>query len=330
MNRDSAVPAPDARAAADWKHLYTNAQAWTPLLGEILRRERLGALDSVEVGLPGSNAVFLVNRRLVVKIQYPLSLDDLPRELEAHRLLAACPEVGAPRVLAAGVVETQLPWHYLVQQRLPGHALVDVRSRVPADDLRSVADRLAEMVAALHSVPVPTSGPLAGDRPQWLAFLEAQVSEAPARHAASLAHAPHLLAELPAYLAGAAPLAPPDFRPVILHCDLTADHVLVAERDGRWEVTGLLDLGDVMVGHADYDWIALHLDCFAAEAALTRRFLGAYGHAVLDDEFPRRLTAYSLLHRFADAGFVLEAAGGGPPPASLLSLEQRLWGPILD
>jgi len=325
----SSVPAPDAQAVADWKHLYTDARAWTPLLAEILRRERLGTLDSVEVGVPGSNAVFIVNGRLVVKIQWPHYLDDLPRELEAHRLLEPHREVRAPRVLAAGAVESELTWHYLIQERLPGRSLGEVRGHLPRRDLDTIASALGEMIAVLHALPVPTAGPLTGDCEQWFGFLQAQVERAAQHHAPSLTQAPHLLSELPSYLAGAMPLAPPDFRLAVLHCDLTADHVLVAEREGGWRVTGLIDFGDVMAGHADYEWIALHLDCFAADAALTQRFLRSYGYGALDEAFPRRLTAYSFLHRFGDAGFVLGAVGGPRAVGSLAGLERRLWGPVL-
>ena len=121
---------------------------------------------------------------------------------------------------------------------------------------------------------------------------------------------PHLLKQIPQYLADAMPLFLPDFSPCILHADITADHELLSLVDGQWKITGLIDFGDVEVGHIGYEFIATHLDAFDCDANIMRAFLRAYGMVGgMDERFNQRMMAYSLLHRYADFKSLLAKFG---------------------
>jgi len=320
---------PTAEQVADWRHLFTDPGPWRRLIAEILLRHGLGRLVSAEVDVPGSNAVFVVNHSLIVKIAWPHFLEDFPREIEALRLARRCPELTVPEVLAHGVIEGELPWHYMVLERLPGRPLVLVRDQVPRADLLALAQALGRGIDALHAMPRPSAGPLAFPPDHWLELLRRQTADAPRRHALGAECGRHLVAQMPALLAEVADELLCTQPQVPLHCDLTADHLLVERRGGRWTLSGLIDFGDADVGHADYEWIALHLDAFACEAELMRRFLEAYGYDGLDDRFARRMTAYSLLHRFADLGPWIGRLGGPEVVGSLDELCALVWGPVV-
>jgi len=318
---------PSAAAVENWRDLFTDADAWRPLVAEILRRHGMSLSSCSRAAVPGSNAVTLVNDDLVVKVFWP-RFDDYEAELQVHCLLASCPAILAPRIHAHGSVEDELTWRYMVFERLPGLSLSQVRERVPHDDMLSIATTLAEWVRLLHGLTPPDTGPLRADLEGWRGFIDGQIRTAMERHAEDLRSMPHLLAELPDYIAAAEPMVPHGFRPSVLHCDLTADHLLVEEVDGHWRLTGLIDFGDAATGHIDYEWIALHLDAFDCDTALTQRFLCAYGYEP-DDAFAHRMTAYCFLHRFGVMGAAISRLAGARAIGSLRELEQRLFGTVV-
>jgi hygromycin-B 7''-O-kinase len=182
------------------------------------------------------------------------------------------------------------------------------------------------MVQTLHSVPVGRVTTMDTRREAWVTFVEQQATGAVAHHWRNGSLPEHLLAQLPDYLAGALPLFPPDFRPTIINCDLTCDHVLLTEQDEHWHITGLIDFGDVQVGHVDYEWVALHLSLLEGDRDLLRAFLRAYGwEQVVDERFSRRMMAYSLLHLFSDMRPFVERLGGPERVRQIEELEAALW-----
>ena len=71
----------------DWPHIFTDAAFWRPTVEMIWRRHGLGRIDKIVPGYPGSNAVFIVNDALVVKIAWPFERSGFYRGLELYRLL---------------------------------------------------------------------------------------------------------------------------------------------------------------------------------------------------------------------------------------------------
>ena len=318
---------PTPEQVENWSAMFTVPDVWAPLVAEVMHREGLGSLESLEAGLPGSNAVFIVNGSLVVKLFWPRFEEDQAREVEAHRLVAERPGIPAPRVLTAGRIEDDLTWRYIVSERLPGLSLGEVRDQVPRADMLRIAAEFGDIARAIHTIPVPEPpSPLARGRDQWDEWVHQAVITAPARHATDLASVPRMRDELPGFLASVELTASGNALRV-LHCDLTADHLLIEEREGRWRIAGLIDWGDAEVGRVDYEWVALHPDCFARDHDLTREFFRAYG-CPLDGEAARRATAYCFLHRFATMGWVLAAANGAGPDVGIDDLVERLWGPV--
>jgi len=59
---------------------------------------------------------------------------------------------------------------------------------------------------------------------------------------------------------------------VLVHADVTADHVFLA--DGGLE--GIIDWGDAIVADRYYEFVAVYLDAFSGSAELFEAFLEAY------------------------------------------------------
>src|SRR5438132_196984 len=56
------------------------------------------------------------------------------------------------------------------------------------------------------------------------------------------------LVQMPAFLAETAPLYPSDLQPAIVSGDAHGGHLLVRERAGRWQLSGLFDFDDAQLG----------------------------------------------------------------------------------
>lgn len=90
----------------------------------------------------------------------------------------------------------------------------------------------------------------------------------------------------------------PDLEKVLLHGDLTQDHVLLIENEGEYSISGVIDFGDARIGHPFYDFIVPLLHYVYGEPVLSEELIKGYGLAVADD-LRDVLTRYCLLHEFA-------------------------------
>jgi aminoglycoside phosphotransferase (APT) family kinase protein len=239
-----------------------DAGFWRPYVAAVLRREGLSARELV-AGVGSTYPTFLCGD-VVVKLFGGTAAWRASHTVEraVHAALAADPEIAAPRVLAVGqLYDAADAWPYLVTVRMPGAAWdqagLSVRERlVVARDL----GRQLRRVQALR--PAGTA-----PREDWSAL---DVAAAVQRSALP----PHLAAQVDGYLARLGP-----FDPVLVHGDLIARHVFVA--NGR--LSGIIDWGDAMVTDRHYELAKLHLDLFDGEPALLRAFLDASGWSVADD-----------------------------------------------
>lgn len=87
----------------------------------------------------------------------------------------------------------------------------------------------------------------------------------------------HLVEQVPGYLADALPAA------VLVHADITADHVFV----DNGQLVGIIDWGDAIVADRSYELVALYLDTLNGDARLFDRFLDTAGWQ-RDDTFCHR------------------------------------------
>lgn len=309
----------------EWRPVFTDPDVWRPLVDHICRTHHLCTIHSLVPGYPGSNAVFIVNDAFVVKIAAPFWREGFDRELEMYRLFTSHPELPVPRALASGVVEDGQAWPYMVIEYLPGHRVGDVWRHVPLENRLAVADRTGRFTRMLHDTPLNSITSMDTDRAAWVRFLDRQIEGCVDHHRDRMPS--HLLDRIPAYLTDVL-VFPETAGSCLLHGDLTCDHILLTRHGDTWIITGLIDFGDVEVGHYEYEFVAAGLDLFAVDwstrhACLTA-FLDSYG-LIPDDRFRRRMMAYTLLHRFSDIRPWIEHLGGPDRVRTLAQLEEALW-----
>jgi hygromycin-B 7''-O-kinase len=312
----------DVRSREEWGRIFTDAAVWRPLVEAICRRHGIAA-GAIRAGYPGTHAVFVVDDRAVVKIAGPFWREDFLAEQEVTAFVADRTDLPTPRVLARGVAYAGEEWPYFVMSHVPGERIGDVWAQLVEDDRTRIAGCLGQITRTIHEIPLAEFRHLDTRPASWEQFLRRQIEGCPAHHASG-SLPPHLVAQIPDFLAGLS-LLPPDRTPCLLNADITEDHVLVAETPRGWEITGLIDFGDAMVGDPEYEFVAVSLGALAGDRTAFHHFLASYGQASVDPTFYRRMLAWSLLHRFSDMRPAGERLGGPDAISCLEVLQAALW-----
>lgn len=321
---------PRFRSRKSYAERLSDAAFWRPYVEAACARHGLAHGD-IRPGLPGTNAVFLVDRRYAVKIYTPLfdGAASYPAERDAYELLARAPEIPAPALVGYGALfpdDARWPWPYLITRALPGISCGEMHARIPHDDLGALAEALGPLLRRIHSIDLAGARRL---RPAWddfAAFLEEQRRACTANNRRWGAMPPRLLRQLGAYLPPVAALFDPATAPRLLHCDLNEDHVLVRAAGERWDLAGIIDFGDAKAGDPLYELATLHIGLFRCDKRLLRRFLESYGFdADLQRGFVQRAMSYALLHEFDVLGRVFLGSAQARAVAGLDDLAALLW-----
>lgn len=213
----------------------------------------------------GWNAVaYLVNEDLVFRC--PKRADhweELEREMALLEFLAGKLPVAIPRYLEARRDSDAAPFGFAIYKYLPGQRLR------PSNLTAHHAQSLGDFLKALHSIrPGPDiAAMLPRDDERQIAIENLAEVERDLIARLSLVQVRALREVFEEYIGSCGQTG----EPVILHADLSADHILGDERS----VTGVIDFGDANWGDPDYDFMYLHVDfgwSFVEEVA--RR----YGH----------------------------------------------------
>jgi hygromycin-B 7''-O-kinase len=97
--------------------------------------------------------------------------------------------------------------------------------------------------------------------------------------------------------------------PVFLHTELTDTNLMVAEKVGHWQLSGVFDFEPSMLGNPLYDLPAITMFVARGDPQMCRAALAAFGAHQLDDALRGQLLACVLLHRYSHLGFFLRQVG---------------------
>ena len=260
----------------------TDIHVWRPFVREVLVRHHLEpGHRRMRMGTAGTFPAVLVDDAYVVKFFGPLfnGQESAAIERVMYRLLATDPTIPAPHLIGSGPLDPDddWRWEYIVSTQLPGESHGTVRERLSAENRHEVARFIADVTTSIHRlIPAPDAD-LALDWTRWDAFIARQMRSCSERHRAWGTLPEHLIQQIGPYLAQAHGLLVHPDPPVVMHCDLTADHILGEWRGETWTPTGIIDFGDAKVGDRLYELVALHIECFDGDKDLLRVFLDRYG-----------------------------------------------------
>jgi hygromycin-B 7''-O-kinase len=308
---------------AQWSSLFDDIAVWKPAVDAICEREGI-AYDRIEAPASNTNAVFILDRRLVIKIYSPF-WTEFPFERGLMELLARDGDVPVPAIRAAGVFRDRTDWSYLAMQFCAGHPLDELQPELTRQALLEMAAQTGRIVRRLHAV---AREPLAAiDKGEtWDALVQRRRRQVLPELIDRRLIAPHVAGELEAVLDDAL-VASRTVPHVVVHGDLNAEHLLLEEA-GRWIVSALIDFGDARIGVPDYEWMPLWLGLCNRDVAVLQAFLEAYDPALsVDDRLGRRIAAWTLLHDFGTDAIaeLFENSGAACPAPSLETLQALVW-----
>ncbi len=307
------LPAVDSPANFD--RLLFRPEQWTDAIAAVARRHHLRGpfVQSTR----GSSVVFL-SERTCIKLQPPLPgyLASHEREVAALGFVASKLPIDTPEIRAEGELET---WRYFVSTRLPGRPIDEVWDGLEPPHRIRVAQALGEAIRSMHALG---GGPLVPISEPWSTFRATQRArclELERRKGLPRERQ----AELEAYLSRLEATSDPRRPATLLHTEIGPSHVLVDQE----RITGVIDFGDAMAGHPEYDLAPVGMFVTRGDAGAFRAFSEAYGldaEALSDPDRPARLMRHGLLHRYGTLAWYLDTLG--PPPGSLDDLANHWFG----
>jgi hygromycin-B 7''-O-kinase len=298
--------------------------AWRAGIVEVCAAHRLKC-DIVSPFADGSNLVAAVNDRWVVKI-FPTFHHhqwESERRVLAHLRGETLP-LKVPTLIAEGTRDDG--WLYVVMEKLPGLALATCWDEIGTHDRVSVMEQIGSTMAAVHRLPL---GELASLPPEWGAFLRNQKVNCRKRHT-SLGVPQWFEQGLDDLVGEWAPENEVEDR-VLLTGEYTPFNVLVQRDATGWQLTGMIDFGDAMVGPRDYDFLGPSMFSCAGEPLLVTALLRGYFGKVhpMNRQTRMRLMALAALHRYANFNVQLCIPTWRERAASFEALAELVW-PSVD
>lgn len=262
-------------------------------LAEIVRaRHRLPA--PLTRHMEGSSLIFRIGDGRWLKLTPPFFAESFDAELRVARAVEGQLPVPVPTILQTGEIDG---WRYIISARVPGVQLQRVVSDLSEADFPALAVDLGDFMACFHRIRIADFHREFGP---WSSYLDRNI-----RHAAQVHRSRGNPAEWAREIATLLEreqerlvrLGPP----ILVHGDVTPEHVMLHRVSGRWRLSGVLDLADAMLAPAELDASVPMLDIFRGRGDLQRTFLRAAGISSPPEgeSFSLLFMAIALLHPFA-------------------------------
>lgn len=199
--------------------------------------------------------------------------------------------------MTSGQFVDRIKWDYLITEFIDGRPIRELRDSLSRNDLINIATDLGEIIRVLHETDLKGLEKLTRNETGTQLAQRRKVEVVSEIKAKGLLPA-NVLIDLKSFLETAT-IDLKDHEAVLVHGDLTEDHLFLGERDGRWTITGLLNFGDAHLCPREYEWPALWLDLLKHDIEALRAFFDSYDPTTIrDGDFTRRAFVWTLLHDF--------------------------------
>ena len=268
----------------------------------------------------GTNLVVALDDRLVLKIFPPLLRGQFNSERVSLSQLRGRVRVPIPEIVVEGERDQ---WPYLVITRLHGVIGKEAWPALPEDQKERVLGQIGATIAEVQRAPV---GDLSRIEPRWDRFMLGQIDGCRARHV-RLGLPQKYLDGLDDFLRDAATLIPMDAPAVILTGEYIPENFLLSRDAENWNLSGLIDFGDVMTGWGEYDLLGPSSFMTSGMPRRVRSLFQGFGYtqADLTPGLTRRLMTLALLHRFSDLNRQICIEGWQQKAGDLSELAELLW-----
>ena len=236
---------------------------------------------------------------LVVKVYGERMAWKMGKELLVYELLTSAP-VPTPEILFADDSRQVVDANYTLMTRLRGSPASAVTDGLPEGEVRHIWRQIGAIARAVHTVTFDAFGylgpqgvlePVDGNRMHMTRILDGHL-----RTFRDQGGDPRLAETVERRLTEDAWLLDTCDHAVLCHDDLHEDNVLVEQRNGRWTVTGVIDMENASAADPMLD--LAKADYYAREEPLRRAgLLDGYGPLPPDGE--ARIALYRLHHALA-------------------------------
>ncbi|GAA5215205.1 phosphotransferase family protein [Corallincola platygyrae] len=319
-------PNPNYTAACDFIDSPA-IEPWHPVLAYITQKHQLGESRWQRIS-EGGNALFrgqnASGNGLILKLVPPNWRYQGEAEAAALSLLQNQTSLAIPSLAASGEQDN---WFYVVMNQLPGVSLADVWGGMNSAHKLYIVRQLADFIVELHSLDLPDAHPL---KPSWHQYHQKLLDDCIARHTRKQL-APQLVDQITDYLAASPPYFDDDAT-FFIHMDLHPWNLMVEEKGNGYQLSGVLDFGDAVIGNSRLLELATPLIFLCqGDPALTATLLE---HTKVlsrpaDDTLQHALMATSLIRPACDFNFVLSQVPVTGPRDNWQQIAKQLF-PITD
>jgi amino acid adenylation domain-containing protein len=238
---------------------------------------------------------------VIVKLYPELFTARLRKEMLVYDLLSGS-GVPAPAVVKWDESRRDLPQAYLVMTKVEGRPLSEVSGSLPEPVIAGLYREMGAALRAVHGVALRAFGPVDGaGEPSNEAYLGGLL-DLRTEQFAEFGGDPALHAEITGYVAARRHLLARCRTPVLCHHDFHERNVMVAEHEGSWRLTGVIDMenavgGDPLMDLAKTDYFAVRGD-----PVRRRELLAGYGE--LPADWAARVGLYRLCHALDQWGWL--------------------------
>ena len=247
---------------------------------------------------------------------------DYTKELSIYQSLSGHSTIAKPTLVAHGHYDDGNSWPYLITTYCPGLAIREARLEMPPEQVLMVAAQLGEMIRTLHRIPADHAelSPIT-----WESYFRARIPAA----LASLYEMKLMAPEITAALGGSLHKTQKFLqktKPVLVHGDLTEDHLLLTQKEEQWSISGLIDFADGELAPREYEWIPLWFGLLDRDPKALLSFMQSYDSAqALNEQWRDKMLAMTFLHRYG-VPIVANALGEGAKALRTLEdLKEALW-----
>ncbi|MFQ5934276.1 MAG: phosphotransferase family protein, partial [Dehalococcoidia bacterium] len=241
---------PQVESWKEWGGIFTDVAVWEPVVRDICSLEGL-PFSPMEASFPGTNAVFILDRKYVVKVFTPF-WQDFDVELELHAVLSSYGKIPIPSIVSTGVFADRIDWPYLITEYINGTPMREVREHIGKENLLEMGKELGEIVRELHQINLATVKSVERTKESWSVFLQRRRAQCISELRQKAILPRKIVDELQVLLQKnigqfeQCPLA-------LVHGDLTEEHLLLEQREDKWVIIGLIDFGDARAGARKYE-----------------------------------------------------------------------------
>ena len=302
-------------------------ETWLPSIQYICQRHQIEAESITRIAV-GGNVLFRINDDFIVKLVPPNWAYQGEAEVEASTIIGDKLSLKVPQVVASGSIDG---WVFVVMTILPGISLADVWSDLDVINKHSIIAKVGKFIHEIHRLEVPTKSCLA---PNWQDYYQQLVDDCLPRHTRK--QLPEvLLKQIPEYFAKHGldrfnVLCDLDekAKDIFIHMDLHPWNLMVEEKEEGYELSGVLDFGDAIIGRSCLLELATPLLFMCqGDQALCRTLLSNYQLIEESDcqLLVSRLMAVSLLRPACDFNFVLQQVPETAPRKDWESIAKQLF-----